>query len=148
MLNKNHQIFVDEYLQNGSNGLQAYKKAYPNANDDTARVNASKLLQRTDVNEFVTSIKDNVTKELEKCLSISKEIILQDLIDIKNNNKSYRPVVALKAIETINKMQGYNAVEKSEVKHDGGLSVQYDMSKLDTNTLKNLLNAATTDKSS
>lgn len=41
-----------------------------------------------------------------------------------------------------------NLVEKSEVNHGGELGVNYDMTKLDTETLKKLLNAATTDKSS
>jgi len=43
-------IFLDEYIKNGGNGQEAYKKAYPDIkNDETARVNASRLLTNATV---------------------------------------------------------------------------------------------------
>ena len=68
---------------------------------------------------------------ISKAVNITKEEIIQDLIDIKNANKYDKPVVATKAIEVINKMMGYNAVDKQEIKLQG------DIEWFETKTYKN-----------
>ena len=59
----------------------------------------------------------------EETLLITKESLIEDLIAIKELNRFSERTshVAIKAIEVINKMQGYNAVEKKEVEHKGGI---------------------------
>lgn len=41
-------MFVAEWLSNGNNALQAYKKLHPEVTDGTARVMGSRLLMRVD----------------------------------------------------------------------------------------------------
>lgn len=58
-LRNQHKVFVDEYLID-FNVSRAYKVAYPNTkNDDTARVNGSKVLTRSNIQEYINKrIKD------------------------------------------------------------------------------------------
>lgn len=116
-------VFCDEYLLNGMNATKAYLVAYPKSSEDTARRAASALMTKLDIINYI--------KEKQELTSISKGItkeeIIQDLIDIKNANKKDRPSIATKAIEVINKMQGYNAVEKQEIKLQG--DVQWNETK-------------------
>lgn len=51
-----------------------------------------------------------------------------------------------KSPNLVARLNGY--ADKSEMKHDGSISVEYDLSKVKSDTLKELLNAATTDQSS
>jgi hypothetical protein len=48
-------------------------------------------------------------------LQITKEELLNDLVDIKNNNKGVRDVTAMKAIELISKMSGFDAPTRQEI---------------------------------
>ena len=82
-----------------------------------------------------------------------KHLLGDDLNDEKNLDKYIKAIVKLaengnpKAIETVNQCLE-DDIKKVHI--SGGLTntVEYDMSKLDTNTLKNLVNAATTNQSS
>lgn len=116
-MNNRHQQFCDEYLNNGLNATKAYLSVYKTVTEETAKVNGCKLLTKTNIKEYI----DIKREETSKTLNITKESLIQDLIDIKNANKIDRPVVATKAIEVINKMQGYNAVEKQEIKLQGDI---------------------------
>jgi phage terminase small subunit len=109
-MNPRHKSFCDEYLSNGLNGTQAYKKVYK-VNDKVAEASASRLLLNVKVKEYIQEQQDLISQRLE----IKKEDLIKDLIDIKNNNKEDAPPFAIKAIEVINKMLGYNATEKSEI---------------------------------
>jgi hypothetical protein len=46
---------------------------------------------------------------------LKKEDLIQDLIDIKNNNKGVRDAMAMKAIEILNKMSGFDAPIKQDI---------------------------------
>jgi len=109
-MNNRHKLFCDEYLSNGLNGTQAYKKVYK-VNDKVAEASASRLLLNVKVKQYI----EEQQKITEQRLQITKEELIRDLIDIKNINKEDAPPFAIKAIEVINKMLGYNATEKSEV---------------------------------
>jgi phage terminase small subunit len=109
-LSAKHKAFCDEYLSNGLNQLQAYKSVYK-CSDKAAQSNANRLME----NE---GIKDYIQKEQEKTserLQITKEELLRDLQDIKNNNKGVRDAIAMKAIEIINKMSGFDAPIKQDI---------------------------------
>lgn len=116
-------VFCDEYLLNGMNATKAYLVAYPKCGEEAARRLASKLMTKNDIKSYIQERQCITSKNL----GISKEEIIQDLIDIKNANKKDRPSIATKAIEVINKMQGYNAVEKQEIKLQG--DVQWNETK-------------------
>jgi phage terminase small subunit len=109
-MNGRHKAFCDEYLSNGLNGTQAYKKVYK-VNDKVAEASASRLLLNVKVKEYIQEQQEITSQRLQ----ITKEDLIKDLIDIKDNNKEDAPPFAIKAIEVINKMLGYNATEKSEV---------------------------------
>jgi phage terminase small subunit len=49
----NHKQFVEEYIANGRNGKQAYKKFHPNVTDRTAEVTASRLLRKVEVSAYL-----------------------------------------------------------------------------------------------
>lgn len=73
-LNKNQKAFCREYIKNGLNGLQAYKKVYK-CSEDTAKVNASKLLTDTNIQKYVKELQ----KELEKKAIVTAEEIIKEL---------------------------------------------------------------------
>lgn len=62
MLTEKQKRFADYYIETG-NGSEAYKRAYKTCKkDDTARVNASKLLTKANVKEYIAQTmkeKDN-----------------------------------------------------------------------------------------
>jgi phage terminase small subunit len=63
-------------------------------------------------------IKSYIQQQQEKTaerLEITKEGLLQDLIQIKENNIETRPATAMKAIEIINKMSGFDAPIKQDI---------------------------------
>lgn len=113
--NKRHIAFAEEYLANGMNGTQAYKTIYPKASDETARANATKLLASTHIAQFLATQKKNTSTRLQ----VTKESLINDLMVIKDLCLTEPRYInnSIKAIEVINKMLGYNEVEKTEVKH-------------------------------
>jgi phage terminase small subunit len=105
-----HKAFCDEYLSNGLNATQAYKSVYK-TNDKVSEASASRLLLNVKVKEYIQQQQEKTAKRLE----IKKEDLIQDLLTIKENNMEDAPPFAIKAIEVINKMLGFNASEKQEI---------------------------------
>jgi phage terminase small subunit len=105
------QLFCDYYLSNGLNATQAYKDAYKIGDDNKAAVSGSRLLRNVNVMEYLSKQQEKTAKRLQ----IKKEDLIQDLIEIKNNNKEQAPPFAIKAIEVINKMLGFNEAEKQDI---------------------------------
>lgn len=109
-LSAKHQAFCDEYLANGMNATKAYMTVYK-VTERVAEASSSRLLSNV-------KIKEHLQKEGEKTaqkLQITKEELLRDLQDIKDRNKGVRDQTAMKAIEIINKMSGFDAPVKSEI---------------------------------
>ena len=74
-MNEKQEIFIREYLKD-FNGTRAYKVAYPSCKkDETARVNASKLLTKTNIQ---TAIKEQANKQLKK-IDVDVNDILKEL---------------------------------------------------------------------
>ena len=109
-LSAKHKAFCDEYLSNGLNGLQAYKSVYK-TNDKVAGASAPRLLDNVRVKTYIQSQQNKTAERLE----LKKEDLIQDLIDIKNNNKGVRDAMAMKAIEILNKMSGFDAPIKQDI---------------------------------
>jgi phage terminase small subunit len=104
--------FAEEYLIDG-NATRAYIAAGFSANK--ANTNASKLLQNTTIAEFIKTEQAKTSKKLE----ITREDLIQDLVDIKDAQKEDFPGTAIKAIEVIAKMLGLNEPDKQDITSNG-----------------------------
>jgi hypothetical protein len=111
--NKKHLAFIDAYFLNGFNGKQAYLSVYKNVTDTAAEAAASRLLSTVKVAKEVADRQAVTAAKFE----ITKEELLRDLLDIKNDCKKGFPPSALQAIKLLNQMLGYDAPTK--VEHSG-----------------------------
>lgn len=87
--------FVEEYLANGRNGKQAYKKFHPKVKDSTAEVEASKLLRNPKVQEYL----QRREIELQQKLQLTTERVLQEVarLSFSDKRKLYRDDGTLKS---------------------------------------------------
>lgn len=108
--NKKHIQFIDALFANGMNASAAYKIVYGPKEDNVATAASSRLLANVNIQKEVADRQAKLSKKFE----ITKEELLKDLVDIKNANKNVAPPFALKAIEIVNKMLGFNEAEKIE----------------------------------
>lgn len=104
------KLFCEHYLLNGLNATQAYKSAY-NVSDKVAGASGARLLENANIKDYLSQQQEKTAKRLQ----IKKEDLIQDLIDIKEQNKSDAPPFAIKAIEVINKMLGFNEPERQDI---------------------------------
>jgi phage terminase small subunit len=109
-LSAKHKAFCDEYLANGMNATQAYKSVYK-VSDSVAGPSGDRLLKNAKIESYLNQEKEKTAERL----NITKEELLRDLQDIKNNNKGVRDGIAMKAIEIINKMSGFDAPIKQDI---------------------------------
>lgn len=116
-LTPKQKSFCEHYLANGMNATQACKDA--GYSEKSAMEQGYQLLQNTSVQAFLATQKEKTATKLE----ITKESLIEDLLAIKQANMYAERggMTAIKAIETINKMLGYNAVDKKEIEHKGGI---------------------------
>ncbi len=60
-LTNQQRKFCEEYVNNGNNGTQAYLKSYKSCKkEETAMVNASRLLRNAKVNNYVTELRQKL----------------------------------------------------------------------------------------
>lgn len=109
-LSDKHETFCQEYMVNGFNATAAYKKVY-GVPDKQAESNASRLMGNDKIKERL----DELKKETQQYYQITKEELLNDLKDILKSNKGVRDSVAMKAIEIINKMSGFDAPLRQDI---------------------------------
>ncbi len=121
-LNNNQITFCQEYVNNGLNGMQAYLKAYKTCKrEDTAKVNASRLLTNANIQNYIKALQEKIedetimtAKERMKWLSEVVQDIQREEIKIKLPDGSDEILymknadlnTKLKAIDTLNKMTG------------------------------------------
>lgn len=121
-LNNNQITFCQEYVNNGLNGMQAYLKAYKTCKrEDTAKVNASRLLTNANIQNYIKALQEKIedetimtAKERMKWLSEVIKDIQREEIKIKLPDGSDETLymknadlnTKLKAIDTLNKMTG------------------------------------------
>lgn len=116
-VNLNHIKFAQHYAEKG-NATQAYLFAYgPDITYGSARELGSNLLTNVDVQALIEQYKE----ELAMKFSVSRESLVKDLLEIKDAQKTDNAQAAIKAIEVISKMLGYNAPDKIE--HSGNLPI-------------------------
>jgi phage terminase small subunit len=102
MLNLKQQRFIEHYLITGNATQAALDSGY---SKHTAAKIGSENLQKPQIKDEIQRRQAETAKEL----SVTKESLIQDLIEIKNNTKKTNPSTALKAIEIINRMLGFEA---------------------------------------
>lgn len=116
-MNKRHQQFIEEYMANGMNGTQAYLSTYPNVTEETANVNSSRLLSNAKIKAEIERLQAETSNKLQ----ITKESLLKHLNDIlestKNDPKNKHN--AIKSIEVLNKMLGFNEPNKTDITTNG-----------------------------
>ena len=91
--------FCREYVTNGGNGTQAYLTAYDSKSETSASIEASKLLRRDDITEYINALnkptENRIANEREK-----KRNLLWEFINDTNRDDSTR----LKALDLLNRM--------------------------------------------
>ena len=110
-MNPKHKLFCEVYMANGMNATNAYRTVYKTKHQRTSEAAGGRLLQNVEVKAYLKELQQKTAQTL----NITKEELIKDLADIKNNNKDEQPNVATKAIEVLNKMLGYNEPEKVDL---------------------------------
>ena len=117
ILSNQQRKFCEEYVNNGNNGTQAYLKAYKTCKkEETAMVNASRLLRNAKVNEYVTELREELKKKAimsaEERMRWLTKVVNGDIkhISYDGNGNSYENEAyisdKMKAIDIMNKMDG------------------------------------------
>ena len=139
-MNTKHKVFADAYKM--TKGLtedliKSYQVAYPNANKEVARVNGYKLLQKTTIQDYIQEYKEKERIEREKNeIDIKKQLDRHNIINREKGLEMLSNVAKLKynkivsnkynidnsstlsfssIMQTIAKMDGWNAPTKSEI---------------------------------
>lgn len=109
MLNIQQEKFCVEFVANGGNGQQAYQAVY-GADANTARVNASRLLKKSEVQERLKELQAEANsekilsaQELKERLSAIGRREVTETICLPNGEQVQKPVSirdAIRAMET------------------------------------------------
>lgn len=124
--------FCREYFSNGGNGTQAYLFAYDSSSTVSAAIEANRLLEREDIQEYLSSLNRplevKAISEREK-----KRSILWDFINDTNKSDSDR----LKALDLLNKMDSeYININRNITEENNNIT------DLDTDNLIKLVTTA------
>ena len=76
-LTDSNKVFCREYIFDW-NGSRAYKVAYPDVTDETARVGASRLLTKDNIKAYI----EEIQKDLEKLAGISRMKVISEHMKI------------------------------------------------------------------
>ncbi len=104
-LTNKQERFIDEYTID-FNATRAAKSA--GYSEDTAYSQGQRLLTHPKIQERIQLKKEEIAKRVQ----ISKEEIIKNLIQIKDEAQ---PAQAIRALEVLNRMLGFNATEKQEL---------------------------------
>lgn len=113
------EIFCNEYIKD-FNGARAYKVAYPNCKkDSSARANASELLTKTNIQEYITKLKEDLKEKTqitqEKVLNEISKIAFADIRKLYNDNGGLKSIQdlddttagAIISVESLEEFEGY-----------------------------------------
>lgn len=127
MLTPKQRIFIEQYLVD-SNATRAYVAA--GYSPKLAHTNANKLLLNTTIKTEIERIRAAQSKKLE----ITREGLLQDLMDIKDDQKKGFPPAALKAIEMLLKAQGWDKPKEEQTSTNDDAEIKITIVRKDGNT--------------
>jgi phage terminase small subunit len=110
--------FIDEYLKDSNATQAAIRSGY---SSKTADVQGPRLLGNVRISEEIRN-RQQITSQR---LNVTRESIIQDLLDIIEAQKEDFPGVAIKGIEVLNKMQGWDKpIEVKEEVKDTKIQVE------------------------
>ena len=108
-------VFSENYVIHW-NATKAYQFAYPDSSYDSARGSASELLTNPNILAYIEEIQKDLSK-LAGVSALGNILELKKILEVDDNKEAKeRAGDRIKALEVINKMLGFNAPEKSEVK--------------------------------
>jgi phage terminase small subunit len=114
----------------GMNQSDAYRHAYSaeKMKPETVQNTAYNLMQNREVTARIQELRG----KLEKRVLITREDVLQGILDgIETGKANNKPMEIFKGYEIINKMLGYDAPIKHDVKSTGGFSINIVTTKKD-----------------
>lgn len=115
-LTQKQKLFADYYISNGGNGSDAYRRAYPTCKkEDTAKVNASRLLTNANILRYVEERNKELADDRIADMREVKEFWTDSMRNIKAELKD-----RLKASEFIAKTNG---AFLDKVEHTGNIPV-------------------------
>jgi hypothetical protein len=111
-----YRTFLAEWIINGFNAQEAYKKVYPSVSNKVARVNGSRLLTNANVIEILT-------KEFNVENYVKKEFVVSKTVEILSNSK--REDVKLKAVQYLGDMGGLVNSKKKELPFQANIQINF-----------------------
>lgn len=96
-LSNNQKLFCQEYIKLGMNGTQAYMKVYKTCKkENVARVNASRLLTKANIQEYIQELQNKVEdKAVVKIEDIVNELAIIAFTDRTKISKNIRNRIML-----------------------------------------------------
>lgn len=100
-LSNNQKLFCQEYLKLGMNGTQAYMKVYKSCKkEETARVNASRLLTNANIKKYIEELQAKVEeKAIVSIEDIVKELTAIAFTDRTKLSQNVRNRIMLQEVE-------------------------------------------------
>jgi phage terminase small subunit len=93
--------FCREYVSNGGNGTQAYLTAYDSNSETSASIEASKLLRRDDITEYIATLNKPMENRIQNEREKKRKIIWDRIaVCIENGNDS----AVARYMDILNKM--------------------------------------------
>ena len=104
--------FADEYIINGRNATQAYKKISPKAKDTTCRTNGAQWLAKTNISDYVKK----KTRERLNANSLTADDVIDELIKIgfAKKQKGYSKQTDLITGEVLKEVQYETTAQREE----------------------------------
>lgn len=125
-LTEKQKAFCREYFTNGGNGTQAYLAAYDSNSPVSAAIEANRLLDKTEIQDYINSLnrplENKARSEREK-----KRAVLWSIIENGDNNDKCR------AMDILNKMDSEYININRNITED-----KTNITNLDSETLKRL----------
>ena len=126
ILSNQQRKFCEEYVNNGNNGTQAYLKAYKTCKkENTAKVNASRLLTKANVIKYIEELQEELKKKAimtaeERMIWLTKVLTgeIKEKVAVQHENRETGEIkmietdfpaqlkIKLAALDTLNKMTG------------------------------------------
>jgi phage terminase small subunit len=132
-LTHTEEMFVAEYISNGGNGKQAYMTVRPKASQQTAKVNACKMLKRPAVKKALQEVK---SKKMDEAIA-SQEYLINEAHKIgKDAYKKDKHGAALKAVETKAKLNHVFDDKESDITNWYAVINRYDLRVINPNEEK------------
>lgn len=127
-LTEKQKAFCREYFANSGNGTQAYLSTYDSQSETSAAIEASRLLAREDIQDYLSSLNKPLEEKAQSERERKREILWGFITNpaVDDNNK-------LRAMDLLNKMDA----EYVNVNHNI-TEQKTDISSIDLDKLKQL----------